>query len=138
MKPYKYCTETIETFTPIIYNVLNMLNGTKICSKLSICSTPKIVIDDDSIYISRVLSSVPPRTPYSENLNSTNAYRILVFTDVHVDFDYVENSSGTCRFNTCCRKDSMEVKNKKNRAGHFAYVGKCDLPKVTLDSFLDK
>lgn len=61
------------------------------CTRLWLCSDQKIVIDSDTDFAKRVLNDKPPkdrRVP----LNASKPLRILVFSDPHIDFDYMEVS----------------------------------------------
>ena len=132
----KYCDAVVVTFKPTIGAVLELLNGTILCSKFHFCKYPIITVDSDRKYLSRILRSVPPRQSYPNILNVSGTFKILVFTDAHVDFGYREGKSSKCEFTSCCRYDSPDTNNTERRAGKFGYLGKCDLPQTTLDSFI--
>ncbi len=89
-KTYEYCEQAVTTFTPVLGALTDMLNSTVICSRLSFCSDPLIVLDSDAEYVSRVLRSVPPRQVAPQISNVSGSLRVLVFTDAHIDFDYQE------------------------------------------------
>lgn len=62
--------------------------------------------------------------------------KIVMFSDLHVDYDYATGKSNTCTDQTCCRKDSGEPKDDSQKAGRWGDF-KCDLPPATMQNMLD-
>jgi len=133
-----YCDLLIGNFKEPITSLTYTINGTVICSRLSFCTNPRIVKDEDSAYLSRVLIDVPPRKPYESIFNVSDTYKILVFNDPHIDFKYTKDRSSECEKEVCCRHDSPIEDEPSKRAGKYGFVGKCDLPQITFDNFIKK
>lgn len=136
IQPMSQCELLVGNFRKPVASLTHALNPAPLCSRLHLCTSPRIVEDDDRAYFARVLTSVPPRLPYTGLFNVSDTYKILVFTDAHVDFSYTEGRSGKCDNNVCCRKDSPRPERPHDKAGKFGHIAKCDLPQITLDSFI--
>eukprot|EP00826_Nyctotherus_ovalis_P040240 TRINITY_DN3943_c0_g1_i2.p1 TRINITY_DN3943_c0_g1~~TRINITY_DN3943_c0_g1_i2.p1 ORF type:complete len:567 (+),score=111.55 TRINITY_DN3943_c0_g1_i2:143-1843(+) len=135
---WKYCNGIVESYKPFLYEFCDLLNATILCNKYSLCTDYIITVDKDSDYLSRVLTSTPPRMPLNKPRGHFGTLKILVFNDVHLDPGYKENKSSRCDYALCCRHDSPDAVGDRDRAGLFGYLGNCDLPLITLDSFIDK
>lgn len=59
------------------------------CSHWGFCDNPIIIIDSDTQYVQRVLKDTPPRKN-NHKKNAARPLKILVVTDTHMDFDYIE------------------------------------------------
>ena len=55
---------------------------------------------------------------------------VLLFTDIHIDYQYREGTSIDCGLVVCCRDDSV-IKGKSDMARKWGEY-KCDIPEVTL------
>jgi len=107
------------------------------CSKFGFCSNPHISIDSDQKYISRILSDKPPiiRPPLSQN---PHLVKFVVLTDLHIDYKYQENTESNCKFIICCRNNADSNFAKiDGKAGKHGTVANCDLPPITVKSFID-
>eukprot|EP00826_Nyctotherus_ovalis_P057882 TRINITY_DN7929_c0_g1_i1.p1 TRINITY_DN7929_c0_g1~~TRINITY_DN7929_c0_g1_i1.p1 ORF type:complete len:561 (-),score=134.46 TRINITY_DN7929_c0_g1_i1:106-1788(-) len=136
IQPASQCELLIGNFRKPVVSIVHALNSVTLCSQMRMCTSPRVVEDEDHAYFSQVLTSVPPRLPYTGLFNVSDTYKILVFTDAHVDFSYTEGRSGKCNNNVCCRGDSPMPKRPQDKAGKFGHIAKCDLPQITLDSFI--
>lgn len=135
-KTPEYCELLIGNFRKPVEALFNSINGNITCYNLFGCVNPRIVKDEDFEYFSRVLTSIPPRLPYVEGYDQSNTYKILVFTDAHMDFNYTEGRSVSCDYDVCCRGDSPITDDKNKQAPKYGYIGRCDLPQITIDSFI--
>ncbi|KXN73618.1 sphingomyelin phosphodiesterase [Conidiobolus coronatus NRRL 28638] len=69
---------------------------------------------------------------------SNSTLRVLHLSDLHFDPDYQEGTETKCGKPVCCHKDSLAAdKAIQNPAGKWGDY-KCDIPKATLESMLDK
>eukprot|EP01022_Parablepharisma_sp_SALTPOND_P013853 TRINITY_DN1859_c0_g1_i2.p1 TRINITY_DN1859_c0_g1~~TRINITY_DN1859_c0_g1_i2.p1 ORF type:complete len:369 (-),score=17.11 TRINITY_DN1859_c0_g1_i2:675-1781(-) len=117
-------------------NILRILDPNLICYKLGFCSNFKIVLDPRKDYFKRVLKNSPPPTHPRKALDLNNTYKFLVFADPHVEYDYQEGRNGVCNDASCCRKQNEIATKKEHRAGRYGFLGKCDLPPITLEHFV--
>lgn len=69
---------------------------------------------------------------------TTNLERIKVvmFSDLHVDYNYTAGRSNFCGEALCCRMDSVMPRNLSETAQKWGDY-KCDLPPITFQSMLD-
>jgi len=143
IQPKMLCDQEIETFLPVWGAVTDLLNSTIICSSLNFCDNPIIIKDLDRDFLKRVLRDTPPKitrnTKFHKIINEkSELMKILVFTDAHLDFGYMEGKSTRCNFTSCCRVDSGDPIKPEEAAGPYGHVGLCDIPTKTVDSFLDQ
>jgi len=88
-KPQEYCNNLFDTFLPVVNEVAHIFNESTICGYYNFCAYPRILIDSDLGFAKRILRNTPPRT-YSKPKNTSTPLKILVVTDTHIDFDYIE------------------------------------------------
>ncbi len=126
-----------NTVTVEIRNVAKMLDPPFVCGKLGLCRSPHIVPDVTAKYIRRVLKDAPPRlSQKARRTDLNNTLRFLVFTDPHIEYDYEEGRAGKCKEASCCRKGNQMATKPEERAGKYGFMGKCDLPPITLAHFV--
>ena len=88
---WNFCSEAAEVFGPIINELSTSHNSTIVCSQLKFCRSPNLVIDSELGYVRRILRDKPVK-PYVLPQNRTKPLKLLIFTDPHFDFDYLEVS----------------------------------------------
>jgi len=60
----------------------------------------------------------------------------VLFSDLHVDFEYTPGNTNKCGKTTCCRADSGPPRHPSEAAGKWGdYL--CDIPERTMDSMFD-
>ena len=119
------------------YPMFTVINSEEICNKMSFCHDYKYIEDLFSKYSFRVLKDTPPFVQH-EIEPKKNPFKILVVTDIHIDFGYKENRSVSCKSAICCRDDSGLPNNGSNeKSGKYGYLGNCDIPLITAESFVD-
>ena len=124
------CLGLFDNFDVTLYlNYVKRYNATIHCSKLGLCSEPRIVKEGLEEYQRKVLLDKPPRE-YPQSVTSENPMKFVVFTDVHIDPNYTQTKSTHCNSSLCCRNDSPDVHDDKDRPGKWGVVGQCDLPYV--------
>lgn len=90
MTKYKnLCQQMMDTFVPEIKALAYLFNSTTQCPSLGFCSSPKIITDSDAEFVKRVLKDKPIK-PEPRPYNTTKPIKLLVFTDAHLDFGYIE------------------------------------------------
>ena len=57
--------------------------------------------------------------------------KVLMFSDLHVDYDYKVGASINCGKVICCRVDSGQAKDDADKAGYWGEKD-CDVPQQTL------
>ena len=60
---------------------------------------------------------------------------MVLFSDLHIDFDYTPGNSNTCGHVTCCRKDSGRGLTPETSAGKWGDY-QCDIPEYTARNML--
>lgn len=65
----------------------NLFNPSHVCTRLQLCTTYKYIIDSDLSFAKRVLYDKPV-VHRSLPLNLSRPFKVLVFSDPHVDFEY--------------------------------------------------
>eukprot|EP00830_Metopus_es_P007475 TRINITY_DN170_c0_g3_i1.p1 TRINITY_DN170_c0_g3~~TRINITY_DN170_c0_g3_i1.p1 ORF type:complete len:654 (-),score=102.60 TRINITY_DN170_c0_g3_i1:24-1892(-) len=139
----RYFCDTAESniVKPILRNLVDRFLYPNItCVQLDLCKYPILTKDSDKEYADRVLKSKPPvfRPAVEKN---PEKLRIIVFTDVHIDYNYKEGEEAECPYPVCCRKNSglAEVKGQPTspKAGKWGAVAKCDLPAHTMYHFIN-
>ncbi len=116
-------------------NILRMLDPNVICYNLNVCTSPKVVYDPRNAYFKRTLKEAPPKTASRKASRLNNTFKFLLFTDAHVEYDYEEGRNGSCKEASCCRKQNEMATKKEDRAGKYGFLGRCDLPPITLEHF---
>ena len=51
------------------------------------------------------------------NFKSRNALKVVLMSDLHLDFDYTPGMSNNCGKPLCCRSDSGLPKNEADKSG---------------------
>ena len=126
------CSQLFDNFSIMTrLNYIRRYNATIHCSKLGLCSQPRIVKESLEEYQRKVLLDKPPRE-YPNSVTSENPMKFVVFADVHIDPNYTQTKSTHCNSSLCCRNDSPDVHDDKDRPGKWGIVGQCDLPYVTF------
>ena len=112
------------------------LSGYFFCEKIDLCPTEeqKNYLSADE-YAKKLLEnkgSKHKEKPYKGG----EILRMLQVTDLHIDPQYKEGSSTSCLKPICCRNNSS-TKHEGTLAGKYGHEGKCDIPIILLESFVD-
>ncbi len=133
-----YCANFFpQIFALYFPHLLTFLSPELVCYSINLCSRPAVVPDQNSLFARRILRDTPPSRaslPPPTN-NSAARLRLIVLNDVHVDFEYRIGGNADCKSSTCCREPAAEGNVPAEKWGH---LGDCDLPPITLESFLSK
>ena len=133
-----YCEKTLKNKVNPLYRAgVNIVDSDEICTKTSLCTHISYVPDKFKDFIGSILHDNPPLISNKMSIQTANRLKILVVTDVHIDYAYIEGKSAICEESICCRNTSRNESNDKNKAGKFGFVGKCDIPLITAQSFTD-
>jgi len=119
-----------------IRNAIKVIDPIIMCTRMHICSSPQIVHSLKKDYIARIEKDSPPRKASNRTSDLSNTFKFLLFTDPHVEYEYEEGRNGTCGEASCCTKNLEMATKKEHKAGKFGYLGKCDLPPITLEDFV--
>jgi hypothetical protein len=90
-KREEFCVSNAKLIDrPVLtFEIRSILDSEEFCSKASFCSWPKYIPDKDGDYVKRILKDTP--VYHSTNTNDVKGLiRFLVFTDIHLDFGYME------------------------------------------------
>ena len=99
--------------------------------KLNICPSKYRYLNRTE-YILNVTKDKPKNPRVIPSKKKT--YKMLHITDIHIDFDYSENTSSVCNKPLCCRKNSVPLKGKENyTSGYWGTDKSCDLPPRTAE-----
>lgn len=60
----------------------------------------------------------------------------MLFSDLHVDYEYTIGTSNNCGRVTCCRSDSGPPRKPEEAAAKWGDY-QCDIPERTMESFFD-
>ena len=134
---HEVCKGTINVYAPVLYDSLldHYLTGNYICTLLHVCKNEHFIKLNADDYAKNILSDKPSKT--RPDIDPTSpTWKVLQLADLHTDLRYVEGSRGLCPQELCCREESINGFTG-DRAGKFGYLGKCDIPVVTLESFVD-
>jgi len=71
---------------------------------------------------------MPPR-------NKDELIKVVMLSDIHMDFDYTPGKSSNCEKILCCRSDSGDPSNADETAGFWGDYN-CDLPPWTFQEVL--
>jgi sphingomyelin phosphodiesterase len=114
------------------------LTGEFICTFTHMCKDKHFVILEGEEYARDLLKDKPLGLPQPEINTNATTLKIMHITDIHTDTKYAEGSIATCMDPFCCRNDSIVDSKAKIQglAGKWGYLGKCDLPLITLMNFL--
>jgi len=80
---------------------------------------------------------------YSENkerlsaINKDDLIKVVMMSDLHMDWDYLEGADNSCGKPLCCRSDSGLAPTAARSAGKWGDYN-CDLNTITLDSMLSE
>ena len=90
LKNDDFCNNVFEGIVRIwATKLLGIFDPLRICVKLEICTTPKIIPDINKNFINRVLLDRPPKQSYSIP-SKGNTVKFVLFADMHVDYEYKE------------------------------------------------
>ena len=64
---------------------------------------------------------------YKKNLKTGRTVKVVMFSDLHVDYDYQAGASIDCGNIICCRSDSGPAKSDDDMAGYWGDY-RCDPP----------
>jgi sphingomyelin phosphodiesterase len=68
-------------------------------------------------------------------LNKEDLVKVVMMSDLHMDWDYLPGADNSCGKPLCCRSDSGLAPTAERAAGKWGDF-KCDLNTLTLDSML--
>ena len=111
-------------------------SGYFFCEKIDLCPTEEqknYLIADE--YAKKLLEKKKNK-PQEKPEKGGEILRMLQVTDLHVDPQYKEGYSTSCLKPICCRNDSTSD-NAKPHSGKYGHLGKCDIPLILLESFVD-
>ena len=111
-------------------------SGYFFCEKIDLCPAEetKNYLTADS-YAKRILDDKTEKEKERPE-EGGDVIRMLQITDVHIDPKYETGSSTNCLKPICCRKDSTE-KITEPTSGKYGFEGKCDVPLILLESFVE-
>lgn len=114
------------------------LTGEYICTLTHMCKNQHFVYLEGDDYAKDLLKDKPQNLPRLEINTTASTLKILHITDIHTDLKYNEGGIGTCIDPFCCRNNSIVDPKAKSvgKAGKWGFLGKCDLPLITLMNFL--
>ena len=134
---YEVCKGTINVYGPVLYDSIldHYITADYICTLFHVCKNDHFIKLKADDYAREILSDKPSRERPNIDTTSTT-WKVLQLADLHTDLRYVEGSRGMCPQELCCREESSNGF-AGDRAGKFGYLGKCDIPKITLESFVN-
>lgn len=115
---------------------------------LEICDRDRWIPLDLDEDVKNILNSKPDEAldnDYVQNLyRAYNAkgspkdglIKAVLFSDLHIDFEYTPGNSNNCGNILCCRTDSGRARRPEDAAGRWGDY-ECDLPEETADSMFD-
>ncbi len=127
-------------FQPMFAHMMSrFLQPNVTCARLGLCPQPSLVVDSDEDFARRVLAKKPPPVSVAKSSGSGKKLRFVVFTDIHVDYKYLEGANTECSGVLCCRKDSEGsfFGSSGKKSGKWGSLASCDIPLRTLQSFLN-
>lgn len=141
------CRGFVNSLAPVIIQNLEALIATPqyICTELvSVCEQKYYDDLDPTQYVKEMLADKPAVIAndsfvddlYQEIANDPNranrtTLKIVQFTDIHLDLEYVSGTSKTCDMVICCRQVNGHPSNASDQAGPLGSYG-CDVPIDTL------
>ena len=135
------CISYVDNYgTIFIENLFSKyFEGYFFCEKIDLCPTekPKKYINPDE-YAEKLLKD--KKTISKENLGEKeNTLKVLQITDIHLDLEYQEGTSGECNFPICCRNstNNTKIKDPEKLCGKYGYEGKTDISEFLFDSFIE-
>lgn len=72
----------------------------------------------------------------SAEKNPKDPIKMVLFTDVHMDYDYKVGANWNCEKIVCCREDSGEPQNEEEKAGFWGSE-KCDAAEPMVLNMFD-
>lgn len=129
------CQGAIQEMTPFLLESLrsHYLSKSFLCGELVPVCDPSYVKLDSAYWINEVLKNKKNLTYPSPTHNST--YKILHFSDPHVDVEYLEGSNAFCDEPLCCNFHDHITPLPSKAAGYWGSDSNCDLPIRTLEGF---
>lgn len=101
------------------------LTATAVCSLLLQGECGKL---DESLNFSIKISSSSSRKQSKSEFVDSNKIKILHFSDIHYDPNYLVAGMANCKDPCCCRmKQGFAVKNE-DKAGYYGDYRNCDMP----------
>ena len=135
------CEGYIDNYGSILFENLfsKYFEGYFLCEKIDLCPTqkPKKYINPDN-YAKRLLNSKVKRL--KENIKENGkTLKVLQITDIHLDIEYQEGTSGECKYPICCRNSTNDesINNPKKLCGKYGYEGKTDISESLFESFVE-
>jgi sphingomyelin phosphodiesterase len=81
----------------------------------------------------------PANQNQKTNINSNaKDFKILHFTDIHYDPDYLVNGTADCAEPLCCKKQKGLSKKPEKAAGYWGDYRSCDTPWHSVENALDQ
>lgn len=93
---------------------------------------PSLVAENFNKWQEEVLQDAPAVSSWP--VPSSNSFKFLHLSDVHIDLLYKEGSIVDCPDLTCCRYGDPA----EGGAGHWGSFGKCDTPPRTVELFMEQ
>ena len=132
------CWGFVDKYGPVFAESFftKFFSGYFFCEKIELCQVevPKNFLIADT-YAKKILDD-KPNNPKEIPKEGGEVIRMAHITDIHVDPKYQKGYSGNCNRPVCCRNDSVQG-NPEPHSGKYGFEGKCDIPKVLLESFVD-
>ena len=131
------CQGFVKGYLPIVIENIysKYINDLSFCEKINLCPNTDMKnylnIDD---YAKKILKNKPLKKKEKPDLSSQK-WRMLQVTDLHLDLFYKENVTADCEKPLCCR----EISKKKyfNISGKYGFEGKCDINEDLFKSFVE-
>ena len=112
-------------------------SGYFFCEKIDLC--PNEIYRNYAYadkYAKKILISKKEEKKKEKPKEGGEVLRMLQITDPHLDLHYSANCSVNCKKPICCREDS-DTEKTGTLSGKYGYEGKCDVPKVLFESFVE-
>ena len=112
-------------------------SGYFFCEKIDLC--PNEIYRNYAYadkYAKKILISKKEEKKKEKPKEGGEVLRMLQITDPHLDLHYSANCSVNCKKPICCREYS-DTEKTGTLSGKYGYEGKCDVPKVLFESFVE-
>lgn len=122
----------------------------RVCDEwLQVCKAPHIKKLKAEDFVNRVIGAKPDSVSNNTFVNDLYAkiaarktkgdiVRSVQFSDLHIDFDYMEGMPAQCDYPICCRNNGKDTRAKEgSRPAGFWGDYDCDIPQRTLDAMFD-
>ena len=111
-------------------------SGYFFCEKIDLCPVeiPKNYTISD-VFAQKLLENKITKNKESP-IEGGEVIKMLQITDIHIDPKYQEGCSTDCKKPICCRNDST-TKKTEPLSGKYGFEGKCDVPLILLESFVE-